>query len=407
VNDIEFITRDEALKILGIKKESLYTYASRGLIKKTKDPVKNTSLYLKTDVEKMKTRAGIRQGVQRVAPMLRYGEPVVQSWICDITSEGPRYRGHLATSLAREGRSFEFVVDLIWGGIPRTKDMPWNTREVSLPQHIHQVISLYDPQISPLNTFAAIALKLRTLNLTDDNDENMNSRSIGINLIQAFSGLAGYFGSKHEYEATVDQEFISKRLIRGFELAEHSKANIIEQAINSSLILCADHELSAPTFTARITASTGVDLFACIVSALMAQSGPMQVGGASDLEDLLENIINSPSGLVDTYFEIPCFDHPLYDQDPRAIEIMKYVELIASDNYTATFLLEFVSTIQHKSGRYPNIFGALVILAMSLGLKKGAAAFLHTLGRSAGWVAHTVEQRLTGTMLRPRAHYMA
>ena len=59
-----------------------------------------------------------------------------------------------------------------------------------------------------------------------------------------------------------------------------------------------------------------------------------------------------------------------------------------------------------NSGRHPNLFAALVIMARALGLPAGTAALINTVGRTAGWVAHAVEQRLAGAMLRPRAKYM-
>jgi citrate synthase len=120
---------------------------------------------------------------------------------------------------------------------------------------------------------------------------------------------------------------------------------------------------------ARICASTGADLHACVIAALMAQSGPMQIGGATDLEFLLQTDAAKFSGHTKPGHsalllmkDIPCFGHPLYARDPRA-----------------DLLLE---------------------------LTRACALLTNTVGRTAGWVAHAVEQRLAGAMLRPRAQYM-
>lgn len=69
-------------------------------------------------------------------------------------------------------------------------------------------------------------------------------------------------------------------------------------------------------------------------------------------------------------------------------------------------LLESIEAHRAQSGRYPNLFGALVIIELALNLPRGSAVLIHTVGRTAGWIAHAVEQRHAGAMLRPRAKYM-
>lgn len=403
INDVEYIAREEALAILGIKKESLYTYVSRGLIKTTSQPGRKTSLYRKADIEKLQTRAGARAGGPRVAQALRYGEPLVQTWVCDITPAGPRYRGVLATDLVRDERSFEFVAELIWSGIPRTRDQPWpaekaNDRTDSAWRSYAAV-----PPRSPLQHFAQIAIAMSTLERIDDEILRLDSRAAGIRLVQAYAGVAGWFGPKKHYQRGQSSEFIAERLARGWGLT--SRPEII-QALNAALVLSADHELSAPTFAARICASTGADLFACVAAGLMAQAGPMQIGGATDLESMLEAIASSPSRMPQTGADLPCFDHPLYDRDPRALALLEITRKLPTPRADAESLLAFVDLVHRDSNRYPNLFAALVIFSMALGLPSGSAALLHTLGRTVGWIAHAAEQRLSGTMLRPRAKYM-
>lgn len=407
VNDVDYLSREEALGILGIKKESLYTYASRGLIRTLSEPGKKTSLYRKSDVEKLKTRASAKSGGQRVAQVLRYGEPVVQTWICDITDAGPRYRGQLATSLVRDGRSFEFTAELIWGGLPPARDLPWpeileNTDLVGL----QAALGNGEKPFSPLRAFSHIALQLSSLEAADDRAQHMDARACGIRLLSAFAGVAGYLGPCQAYQPQGKQQFISQRLLAGLGLVEHPEADKVLQALTAALILSVDNELSPPTFATRISSSTGVDLFACVVSALMAQAGPMQVGGATHLEAFLQAVLKSPRKTRAAGPDIPCFDHPLYDKDPRAELLIAYVAGFKDALPVRSALLRFVDQTYEETGRYPNLFAALVILSMSLGLPQGSAAFLHTLGRSAGWIAHAAEQRLTGTMLRPRARYM-
>ena len=404
INDIEYIDREGALSILGIKKESLYTYVSRGLIKTASQPGRKTSLYRKADVEKLRTRAGARAGGPRVAQALRYGDPIVQTWVCDITPAGPRYRGVLATDLVREQRSFEFVAELIWSGMPRTRDQPWPTRQASDRIAETWLTRAGAPEdLSPLQHFSHIAVAMSTLERIDDEILQLDSRAAGIRLLQAYAGVAGCFGPDKQYQRSRSSEFIAERLARGFGVADQTE---IIQALNAALVLSADHELSAPTFAARICASTGADLFACVAAALMAQAGPMQVGGATDLESLLEMVASDTSSMPKTGADLPCFDHPLYDRDPRAVALLDITRCLPSPHTSFAPVIAFVDRVHRDSNRYPNLFAALVIFSMAAGLPCGSAALLHTLGRTAGWIAHAAEQRLSGTMLRPRAKYM-
>jgi len=133
----------------------------------------------------------------------------------------------------------------------------------------------------------------------------------------------------------------------------------------------------------------------------------MQIGGTIDLAELLEDVLKDPACIPRLGSDIPCFGHPLYDRDPRAEQLLEMIRSLSGRRPARDRLLDFVDMAQQRWQKYPNLFASLVILALSLGLPKTAAAYLHTLSRTAGWIAHAAEQRLTGLMLRPRARYMA
>ena len=407
INDVDYLDREAALKMLGIKKESLYTYASRGLIRTLSEPGKRTSLYRKSDIEKLKTRASMKSGGQRIAPSLRYGEPVVQTWVCEITEAGPRYRGHLATALARDGRSLEYAADLVWGGIPPLRDLPWTETDHNGTSGAAALTHPLQPSFSALSALAHIAVDFASMEKTKDgNAAHADARSCGIRLLNAFAGVCGQLGPRQAYQPPEQNEFIAERLLKGFGLADHKERDKLLLVLNAALVLSVDNELSTPTFCARISASTGTDLYSCLVSALMAQAGPMQAGGATHLEAYLQAILSSPGGARHNELNIPCFNHPLYTKDPRAELLIELLADLTRTSPVRTKLLKFVERTYQSTSQYPNLFAALVMFSMSLGLPPGSAAYLHTLSRSAGWIAHAAEQRLSGTMLRPRGRYM-
>ena len=89
INDVTYVSREEALDLLSIKKESFYSYVSRGLIRTAAHPDRRRRLYLKSDIEKLKTRVGEHLATVQVSYELRYGKPVLQSRITEITPTGP------------------------------------------------------------------------------------------------------------------------------------------------------------------------------------------------------------------------------------------------------------------------------------------------------------------------------
>jgi len=421
VNDVDYLTREQALDRLGIKRESLYTYASRGLLKTLRPPGSRRKLYLKSDVEKLKSRAGERLVRAPVSQHLRYGEPIVQTLISEIRPEGPRYRGYPALELADQSRSFEYVADLIWTGKPKPRDVAWSlpTPAAEVDDCVTAARRLYGRSKmrnsrtrdgwSDSSWIPALLVMLALRQQEHERTAGAGAQgedavSTGRSLVAAFAGVAGIL-SGNSYSALRAGEFISECLLRGFGCSIEGPG---VDALNRALTLSAEHELSAPTFAARICASTGADLAASVACAVLVQTGPMQAGGAAEVEELFAAVLKDPGEWPAGYTarDLPCFSHPLYDRDPRANLLIQTARDLLPQRAKAARVFDFVDRIEQGQGRHPNIFAALVMLCMALELPNGSAAFLHTLGRIAGWIAHAAEQRLSGVMLRPRARYV-
>lgn len=409
INDVEYVSSDEALSMLSIKKESLYTYVSRGLIRTSTHEDGRRRRYLKSDVEKLRTRSPAQLERPQVSQTLRYGEPVVQTWISEITDQGPRYRGHLATRLVSDMRSFEVVAELLWTGVLNPREVVWPLQ--ALPECLARCAAAHRteaPDTPPLGWLTLLTYLISNSPSCGAATRNHDAVSTGILLIQMFSGAAGLVGPGRVYQPPRDGETVAACIARG--LAREADADVI-RFVDAALVLSPDNELAAPTFAARICSSTGADLYACISSALGVQSGPMQVGGTQDVEIMFEALAGTrgthetrPAGYPRA--GLPCFNHPLYERDPRAAALLELVANFERPQQSTMAMLDFIDKTDSTSGQYPNIFAALVVAARALGLPNGTAAFLHTVGRTSGWLAHAVEQRLTGAMLRPRAKYV-
>lgn len=155
----------------------------------------------------------------------------------------------------------------------------------------------------------------------------------------------------------------------------------------------------------RVVASTGASLAACLAAGLSALSGPRHGGTTSLVEILFEEAerFGDARRLVQERLRrgdiLPGFGHPLYrDGDPRAVALLR---LLPRDP-TRDALCKAMDAIR---GVQPNVDFALVSLRRALRLKPGSALALFAIGRTAGWIAHALEQQAEDKPIRPRARY--
>jgi len=227
--------------------------------------------------------------------------------------------------------------------------------------------------------------------------------------------------------------------------------------LDRALVLCADHELNASTFAARVAASTGSDLYACLGAALHTLSGPLHGGASARVEALLCEIAE-PARAEPVLRErrtrgelVAGFGQPIYVEqgDPRGRALFELAEQvvttasaspsarggklarrtavggsrrsssrntlqpIAADAARASrrndyaCLIALVAAMKRAGHPAPNLDAGLVAVTTALDLPAGAAAAVFAIGRIPGWVTHALEQRSQGYILRPRARYVA
>jgi citrate synthase len=197
-------------------------------------------------------------------------------------------------------------------------------------------------------------------------------------------------------------------------IAWEAKAKRAPELINLALVLCADHELNTSTFAARVTASSGADLYACLSAALAAISGHRHGGACDRVEALLteagrpERAAQVVHGRLRRGEAVTGFGHRLYTQgDPRTPPLIAAALSVKPEAPRVRVARALMDTMRDAGHPPPSLDWGLVMLAEALGLPPGAAAVLFSLGRTAGWVAHVLEQREQGHLLRPRARYVA
>jgi citrate synthase len=403
----ETLSARDAAKHLGIKLETLYAYASRGLLRSVPAERGRGKRYPIADVERLKARTDARAGHGPVAAgALRWGEPVLATAISSIKDDGPFYRGHSAVELARDESGFESVAELLWTG-NLTPGARWKTHEGL--ERVTRISSALPARSAPL---PALLAAVPLLALADPERYAAPPEAEWERARRLLRAMAAVLGSTIGGEVAA-QAFRAGTVAEAVAIALGASARKGRAAIDRALILCADHELNASTFAARVVASTGADLYACVAGALSALTGPRH-GAASDRVEALLEEVGEPerareviSARLSRGDAIPGFGHPLYpDGDPRVLPMLESARQLAGDSPRLGSVLAVLSSMKRARREPPNLDFGLVAIVRALGLKPGSATALFALGRTAGWIAHAIEQRDAGYLIRPRAEYV-
>lgn len=383
------LTASQAASQLRVTPATLYAYVSRGLIQAHPDPADpRRRVYSAADIAHLvKTKARGRKPDQIAASALDFGVPTLTSRITLIADDRLYYRGQEAARLAQRA-TLEDVARLLWDctgsdpfAAPRATPSPALakaakalTRDFPLDRCMAHLAMLgMDAgmiwQRDPRHLWPEAALLLRVM-------------------AAAATGAKPGPGPIHEQMAA---GWGARRQAAGL--------------IRAALVLCADHELNASAFAARVVASTGASLAACVAGGLAALSGPLH-GGTTSLIEILFDEAEQDGDAARVVHDrlrrgdrLPGFGHQLYaGTDPRAAALLSLLPADATRE-------RLLSAMERIGGKAPNVDFALVALRRAAGLPRGSALAIFAVGRTSGWIAHALEQHADGKLIRPRARY--
>jgi citrate synthase len=391
----------EAAARLGVKLDTLYAYVSRGLLHSVAVPGSRERHYRADDIEQFRARSGGERGRE---PLI----PVIDSAICLIENGRFFYRGHDAVRLA-SAATLEEVADLLWteGGTPAiapTLPHPASGREFGRGPGGDASSKAREPgsgvEFGPQGLTGRVQVRLATLAAEDF--AALDLRRAGI-IRTGRTILAELVATIVNAESR--GEPAHRRLAAAWGLDE-AGADLIRRV----LVLLADHELNASAFVARCVASTGATPYAVVSAALGALSGRRHGGQSARAEALFDEIGDSAESMpvmaarLARGDDLPGLGHPLYPEgDPRARAIIEAVA-VARPTFGAR-IAAAAAAAKQLTGQYPNVDFALGAAVTSLGLPDGSALALFLVGRTAGWIAHAIEQYESGILIRPRARY--
>jgi citrate synthase len=204
-----------------------------------------------------------------------------------------------------------------------------------------------------------------------------------------------------------------RRLAEELQLAWAPQQPESLPVIEAALILCADHELNDSAFTARCVASAGGTPYGVVVAALSALQGGRHGGALSRAAACLDEI-GSPARAADILGArmrrgevIPGFGHALYPEgDPRSRALLAMAETARPRAKALRLANALTVEAARLIGEQPTLDLALAVIEQAFEMPRGAGLALFALGRSAGWIAHALEQYATSELIRPRATYV-
>ncbi|AZO36240.1 citrate synthase [Mesorhizobium sp. M2A.F.Ca.ET.037.01.1.1] len=372
----EWLTREQALERLNVRPQTLYAYVSRGRIGMKPDEADpRRSQYRADDIAALATRRDRGRSPQAIAESaIAWGEPAIATSISTVLHGRLIYRGKDAVEFSATA-TLEETAGLLWA----------SGRPVSFA-------SLTPSAAGQSGTPTAFA---RLSALAAEGWPSLGRRPAMLQQdgAAATSALATALG------ATPGSEPVHARLAQGWSV-EDDGADLIRKA----LVLLADHELNASTFAARVAASTGAPIAACLLAGLATLIGPRHGGAGAAAIALVEDAerLGADEAIARWLAHdrpLPGFGHPLYPEgDPRAEGVFSGLEIDEG-------LSRLRKAVLAATGLHPNIDFALAAITRSLRLPADAPFRLFALGRSVGWTAHAIEQVTSNRLIRPRARY--
>ena len=334
------------------------------------------------------------------------------------SGSGLTYRGYDVSELADKCIFEEVAYLLLYGNLPTQSELDTYQAKLkslrSLPQALKDVLERIPADAHPMDVLRTGCSMLGNLETEMSFDEENDQTD---RMLATFPSIINYwYRFTHDnvrIETDTDDATIGGHFLH---LLKGEKPNELhEKVMNVSLILYAEHEFNASTFTARVCASTLSDIHSCITGAIGSLRGPLHGGANEAAMDMIEGF-SSPDeaeekmmGMLARKDKIMGFGHAIYSEsDPRNVVIKGWAEKLAADVgdevlYPVSVRCEEVMWREKKLFCNADFFHASAYHFMGIPTKLFTPIFVCS--RLTGWAAHVFEQRANNRIIRPSAEY--
>ena len=387
------LTTDQAAERLGVKVETLYAYVSRGLIQRERGP--DGSTFARRDVDRL---ARSSRRAKRLPAL------VFPSSLTQIDDHHVRYRGLDAVELSSQW-SYEQVAEWLWSAstdVERWTDPPWASGVA------HELPDLPESALPLDHIRLAVALGAALDDHRHATDHAAVART-GRALVRTMVAAVPLARGARRTALGPDQP-IAEALWRRLSPLPATDARVA--VLDAALVLLADHELATSTLAVRAAAMVRADTYEVVGTGLNVIGGARHGGVSLGLESLLRDAevvgaARAVDGRLAAGHEIGGFGHPLYDRgDPRAAPLLDRLDELDGSADRRTTAAAFLQGAADRGLPTPNIDAALAAVGWCARMRPGAGETIFAIARTAGWIAHALEQYDQPTLMRARVDYV-